>query len=197
MSSTDKGRTAPNAQRRIAKPLTAKTKATPPPVESIELELFGPAASTEATAAVRAGVPSMSSKSSSSSSPPPLGKTKGQTRTAMQKLAKSFVSLNKRKAEKRDREQSTWKSLIQNALDLQKGKIPLLLAVEAGNQSMCRELLSSQTVDQLKVSTSSSVCLRFFSGVLNVYTKSCWQAKHACIHYDVRIVHTSPHHLQL
>ncbi|KAL1399480.1 hypothetical protein pipiens_002213 [Culex pipiens pipiens] len=31
-----------------------------------------------------------------------------------------------------------------------KGKIPLLLAVEAGNQSMCRELLSAQTADQLK-----------------------------------------------
>uniref|UniRef100_A0A182SSK3 Uncharacterized protein n=1 Tax=Anopheles maculatus TaxID=74869 RepID=A0A182SSK3_9DIPT len=33
----------------------------------------------------------------------------------------------------------------------EKGKIPLLLAVEAGNQSMCRELLSSQTADQLKL----------------------------------------------
>lgn len=33
---------------------------------------------------------------------------------------------------------------------LQKGKIPLLLAVEAGNQSMCRELLSQQAPDQLK-----------------------------------------------
>ncbi|XP_053665919.1 serine/threonine-protein phosphatase 6 regulatory ankyrin repeat subunit B [Anopheles marshallii] len=36
-----------------------------------------------------------------------------------------------------------------------KGKIPLLLAVEAGNQSMCRELLSSQTADQLKATTTN------------------------------------------
>lgn len=35
----------------------------------------------------------------------------------------------------------------------QKGKIPLLLAVEAGNQSMCRELLSTQTAEQLKATT--------------------------------------------
>uniref|UniRef100_A0AAG5DJG7 Uncharacterized protein n=1 Tax=Anopheles atroparvus TaxID=41427 RepID=A0AAG5DJG7_ANOAO len=37
----------------------------------------------------------------------------------------------------------------------EKGKIPLLLAVEAGNQSMCRELLSSQTADQLKATTTN------------------------------------------
>lgn len=73
-------------------------------------------------------------------------------KAAMQKLASSFVALNKRKAEKRKSEQTSWMTLIQSALDLQKGKIPLLLAVEAGNQSMCRELLSSQTADQLKVS---------------------------------------------
>ncbi|XP_075225754.1 no mechanoreceptor potential C [Lycorma delicatula] len=36
-----------------------------------------------------------------------------------------------------------------------KGKIPLLLAVEAGNQSMCRELLAQQTVDQLKATTEN------------------------------------------
>ncbi|XP_047997142.1 serine/threonine-protein phosphatase 6 regulatory ankyrin repeat subunit B isoform X1 [Leguminivora glycinivorella] len=34
-----------------------------------------------------------------------------------------------------------------------RGKIPLLLAVEAGNQSMVRELLSAQTAEQLKAST--------------------------------------------
>ncbi|XP_043267430.1 serine/threonine-protein phosphatase 6 regulatory ankyrin repeat subunit A-like isoform X3 [Venturia canescens] len=34
-----------------------------------------------------------------------------------------------------------------------KGKIPLLLAVEAGNQSMCRELLSQQATDQLRATT--------------------------------------------
>lgn len=35
----------------------------------------------------------------------------------------------------------------------QKGKIPLLLAVETGNQSMCRELLGSQTAEQLRATT--------------------------------------------
>ncbi|XP_068632382.1 serine/threonine-protein phosphatase 6 regulatory ankyrin repeat subunit B isoform X2 [Battus philenor] len=34
-----------------------------------------------------------------------------------------------------------------------RGKIPLLLAVEAGNQSMVRELLSAQTAEQLKAAT--------------------------------------------
>ncbi|XP_013142883.1 PREDICTED: serine/threonine-protein phosphatase 6 regulatory ankyrin repeat subunit B isoform X2 [Papilio polytes] len=34
-----------------------------------------------------------------------------------------------------------------------RGKVPLLLAVEAGNQSMVRELLSAQTAEQLKAST--------------------------------------------
>lgn len=38
---------------------------------------------------------------------------------------------------------------------LQRGKIPLLLAVEAGNQSMVRELLSSQTADQLKAQSAN------------------------------------------
>jgi hypothetical protein len=38
---------------------------------------------------------------------------------------------------------------------LQKGKIPLLLAVEAGNQSMCRELLGQQTAEQLKATTDN------------------------------------------
>ncbi|KAL1139667.1 hypothetical protein AAG570_006645 [Ranatra chinensis] len=36
-----------------------------------------------------------------------------------------------------------------------RGKIPLLLAVEAGNQSMCRELLSQAAVDQLKATTDN------------------------------------------
>ncbi|KAJ8936152.1 hypothetical protein NQ318_010563 [Aromia moschata] len=36
-----------------------------------------------------------------------------------------------------------------------RGKIPLLLAVEAGNQSMCRELLSSQTAEQLKAQSAN------------------------------------------
>ncbi|XP_076239069.1 no mechanoreceptor potential C isoform X1 [Calliopsis andreniformis] len=36
-----------------------------------------------------------------------------------------------------------------------KGKIPLLLAVEAGNQSMCRELLAQQAPDQLRATNPS------------------------------------------
>lgn len=78
-----------------------------------------------------------------------------RNKQAMQKLANTFVELNKRKAEKRDHGQSTWRNLIKGVLDLQRGKIPLLLAVEAGNQSMCRELLSAQTAEQLKVQTGN------------------------------------------
>ncbi|CAB0006781.1 unnamed protein product, partial [Nesidiocoris tenuis] len=51
-----------------------------------------------------------------------------------------------------------WKERLNKAFpefDSQKGKIPLLLAVEAGNQSMCRELLSQNTVDQLKATTEN------------------------------------------
>ncbi|KAF7990242.1 hypothetical protein HCN44_000047 [Aphidius gifuensis] len=36
-----------------------------------------------------------------------------------------------------------------------RGKIPLLLAVEAGNQSMCRELLAQQAPEQLRATTPS------------------------------------------
>lgn len=106
------------------------------PAEEIDLELFGPISSEPMTV-----IPSVNLHQ------------KGVTaKAALQKLASSFVALNKRKAEKREKDRGTWKSLIQGALELQKGKIPLLLAVEAGNQSMCRELLSSQTAEQLKVS---------------------------------------------
>lgn len=89
------------------------------------------------------------------------GQTKGgggatiKDKASLQKLASSFLELNKRKAEKREKDQETqetWKTLIESVRNLQKGKIPLLLAVEAGNQSMCRELLSAQTAEQLKVS---------------------------------------------
>lgn len=104
------------------------------PAEEIDLELFGPVSSDPVNVATP-------------------NHQKGVTaKAALQKLASSFVALNKRKAEKREKDRGTWKSLIQGALELQKGKIPLLLAVEAGNQSMCRELLSSQTAEQLKVS---------------------------------------------
>lgn len=77
----------------------------------------------------------------------------------------NFIELNKQKLEKprQDQVQSpqgvvvttqgggSWRNLIRGVLDLQRGKIPLLLAVEAGNQSMVRELLSSQTTEQLTV----------------------------------------------
>lgn len=112
------------------------------PALSNELELFGSVESDSPTSAINeAGLGPVVSKS-------------GSSKAALQKLASSFAALNKRKAEKRERDQNTWKGLIQGALQLQKGKIPLLLAVEAGNQSMCRELLSSQTADQLKVSAT-------------------------------------------
>lgn len=66
---------------------------------------------------------------------------------AMRKLASNF---KKKTSEKK--QPDTWQSLIQNLLNSQRGKLPLLLAVEAGNQSMVRELLSAQTTEQLKVS---------------------------------------------
>lgn len=75
------------------------------------------------------------------------GGSRSVQKTSLAKLAKSFAKKN---AEKRAKD--SWSNLIKNALILQRGKIPLLLAVEAGNQSMVRELLSAQTADQLKVS---------------------------------------------
>lgn len=65
---------------------------------------------------------------------------------ALQKLASTF---KKKTSEKKP---DSWHVLIQNLLNSQRGKLPLLLAVEAGNQSMVRELLSAQTAEQLKVS---------------------------------------------
>ena len=69
---------------------------------------------------------------------------------AMQKLATNFI---KKTSEMKSPDQ--WQSLITNLLNSQRGKLPLLLAVEAGNQSMVRELLSAQTAEQLKVSFMS------------------------------------------
>lgn len=63
----------------------------------------------------------------------------------LQKLELSFIELNKERAKQKE-----WKKLIRDMV-FQRGKIPLLLAVEAGNQSMVRELLSAQTAEQLKV----------------------------------------------
>lgn len=64
----------------------------------------------------------------------------------LQKLDISFIELNKERARQKE-----WKKLIRDIASFQRGKIPLLLAVEAGNQSMVRELLSAQTAEQLKV----------------------------------------------
>lgn len=63
----------------------------------------------------------------------------------LQRLEISFIELNKERAKQKE-----WKKLIRDMV-FQRGKIPLLLAVEAGNQSMVRELLSAQTAEQLKV----------------------------------------------
>lgn len=67
---------------------------------------------------------------------------------AMQKLASNF----KKKTSEKKQSADSWQNLIQNLINSQRGKLPLLLAVEAGNQSMVRELLSAQTAEQLKVS---------------------------------------------
>lgn len=63
----------------------------------------------------------------------------------LQRLELSYIELNKERAKQKE-----WKKLIRDMV-FQRGKIPLLLAVEAGNQSMVRELLSAQTAEQLKV----------------------------------------------
>lgn len=73
---------------------------------------------------------------------------KKSQKLALQKLANSFASKKKKKDLKND----SWFSLIQNLLDTQRGKLPLLIAIESGNQSMVRELLSQQTAEQLRVS---------------------------------------------
>lgn len=122
---------------------------------SFDIELFGAISTTNDLATMAAGQKNGLPVAAGGGGGAAGGTT--NNKAAMQKLASSFVALNKRKAEKRKSEQTSWMTLIQSALDLQKGKIPLLLAVEAGNQSMCRELLSSQTADQLKVSSDISV----------------------------------------
>lgn len=71
----------------------------------------------------------------------------------LQKLELSFIELNKERARQKE-----WKKLIRDMV-FQRGKIPLLLAVEAGNQSMVRELLSAQTAEQLKVNRSQIVVI--------------------------------------
>lgn len=95
--------------------------------------------------------PSNSSRRSSEMAPA-NDQTSTRSVTSKVSFAKLANSLVKKNAEKRAKD--SWSNLIKNALILQRGKIPLLLAVEAGNQSMVRELLSAQTAEQLKVSTT-------------------------------------------
>lgn len=92
---------------------------------------------------------------------PPASST--QQAKDLQKLELSFIELNKEKA--RQREEREWKKLIRD-LVFQRGKIPLLLAVEAGNQSMVRELLSAQTAEQLKVDYITITPKYFFSTIV-------------------------------
>jgi hypothetical protein len=67
--------------------------------------------------------------------------------------AGDFVARNKLQA---GLGRSGFHSALKSSLGtLQKGKIPLLLAVEAGNQSMCRELLGQQAAEQLKATTDN------------------------------------------
>lgn len=87
---------------------------------------------------------------------------------AMQKLAKTFM---KKTSEKK--QPDSWQTLIKNLLNLQRGKLPLLLAVEAGNQSMVRELLSAQTAEQLKVSET----IFWFK---NISIKFLWWSRITC-----------------
>jgi hypothetical protein len=92
---------------------------------------------------------------------------------AMQKLGSIF----KKKTEQK-RQPDSWQSLIQNLLHSQRGKLPLLLAVEAGNQSMVRELLSSQTAEQLKV---SNLKLAIFAAPVDLTSRErvCWHVEEA------------------
>lgn len=96
--------------------------------------------------------PSSNNSRRSSVMPPTNDQTSTRTVTSKASLATLAKSFAKKNAEKRAKD--SWSNLIKNALILQRGKIPLLLAVEAGNQSMVRELLSAQTAEQLKVSTT-------------------------------------------
>lgn len=106
-------------------------------------------------------------KKSNKSKPEPaeLNNMLNQTNLIPALLNNDFVTKNKLQAGipslgaggKRDSSGAGgWKGLLSSAIKtFQKGKIPLLLAVEAGNQSMCRELLSQQTADQLKATTDN------------------------------------------
>lgn len=95
----------------------------------------------------------LSDSSSSTNNSSTIKQKQQKQKEAMQKLAKNF---KKKSTEKKQAD--NWSSLISNLITTQRGKLPLLLAVEAGNQSMVRELLSAQTAEQLKVSKQSFDC---------------------------------------
>ena len=81
------------------------------------------------------------------------GTANDAVQTFTKATAGDFVAKNKLQA---GLGRSGWHLALKSALGtLQKGKIPLLLAVEAGNQSMCRELLGQQTAEQLKATTDN------------------------------------------
>ncbi|KAK0175380.1 hypothetical protein PV327_009132 [Microctonus hyperodae] len=61
--------------------------------------------------------------------------------------SENFVQKNRMRVGK------NWKNMLQSLSQARRGKIPLLLAVEAGNQSMCRELLAQQAPEQLRSTT--------------------------------------------
>lgn len=105
---------------------------------------------------------------SSSSANTPSNLKQQRQKEAMQKLANTFKKKNSEK-----KAPDSWQSLIHNLLNSQRGKLPLLLAVEAGNQSMVRELLSAQTAEQLKVSNLFFPLACFWC--LNLHTNTSGQ----------------------
>jgi hypothetical protein len=103
----------------------------------------------------------LSDSSSSTNTSSTVKQKQQKQKEAMQKLAKNY---KKKSVEKKQAD--NWSSLITNLIQTtsQRGKLPLLLAVEAGNQSMVRELLSAQTAEQLKVSRAVDMCKHSSSG---------------------------------
>lgn len=106
---------------------------------------------------------------SDSSSSANVSTKQQRQKEAMQKLGSMF----KKKSEQ-NKQPDSWQSLIKNLLNSQRGRLPLLLAVEAGNQSMVRELLAAQTSEQLKVS--------FTQFYINIGILNCMTRKWPVIH---------------
>ncbi|ETN58244.1 ion channel nompc [Anopheles darlingi] len=151
-----------SSQRRVSRTTsvvaTTITVATPPPPAPPTTEkAIAPAPITTAATATATATTATTTAAASATTvvtTPSSGRVGvtwatggGRARGGMHGLATNFVALSYRRRQRK--QAATWKQIVR-ANFLQKGKIPLLLAVEAGNQSMCRELLSSQTADQLK-----------------------------------------------